>query len=124
MQTKFLRKIKWYKPFLVFCVLVIQTPFFNQVFAQEVQVNLYPPQINELKIEDLLKLNLTYITQDTAQYILLVYLYGIIGESKTGRIVTVTSTEFQLHAGVERTRGPTPAKSQDVVKLALKKLNY
>ena len=33
-----------------------------------------------------------------------------------------TSTEFQSHAGVERSRGPTPAESPDVVRLALNKL--
>jgi len=34
-----------------------------------------------------------------------------------------TSTEFQSHANVERRKGPKPAESPDVVKLALKKLN-
>ena len=34
-----------------------------------------------------------------------------------------TSTEFQSHANVEQRRGPKPAKSPDVVKLALNKLN-
>ena len=33
-----------------------------------------------------------------------------------------TTTEFQSRANVERSRGPTPAKSPDVVRLALKKL--
>jgi len=33
-----------------------------------------------------------------------------------------TATEFQSQAHIKRTRGPTPAKSEDVVELALRKL--
>ena len=34
-----------------------------------------------------------------------------------------TATEFQSHAHIKRIRGPKPARSPDVVKLALRKLN-
>jgi len=96
MQTKFLHNIKWYKPFLVFCVLVIQTLFINQVFAQ-VEVNLRHPPFNQLKIEHLWNLTLTNTTQD----ILPVYLYGTLTESKAGLIATGTSTTIQLPPGVK-----------------------
>ncbi len=33
-----------------------------------------------------------------------------------------TATEFQSHAHIKRTKGPTPAKSEDVVELAIRKL--
>ena len=33
-----------------------------------------------------------------------------------------TETEFQSHAHIKRTKGPTPAKSEDVVELAIRKL--
>ena len=104
MQTKFLHKIKWYKPFLVFCVLVIQTPFFNQVFAQEFQVtvNLQRPSFNELKMEDAWKLTITYITQDTAQFIIPVYFYAELTEGDAGLIVTGSTDEFLLSPGVTR----------------------
>ena len=101
MQTIFLHKIKWYKLFLVFCVLVIQTLFINQVFAQEVQVNLQHPPYNQLKIEHLWNLTLTYTPIDTTQEILSVYLYGTLTESEAGLIATGTSTTIQLPPGVK-----------------------
>ena len=33
-----------------------------------------------------------------------------------------TATEFQSHANIERSKGPSPAKSEDVVELAIRKL--
>ena len=33
-----------------------------------------------------------------------------------------TATEFQSHAHIKRTKGPTPARSEDVVELAIRKL--
>ncbi|MCH7964311.1 MAG: hypothetical protein IH852_10295 [Bacteroidetes bacterium] len=100
MQTKFLHKIKWYKSFLVFCVLVVQTLFINQVFAQ-VEVNLKPAPYNQLYMESLWNLTIINTTQDT----LLAYLYATLEEREDGPIANGTSTAFQLLPGLRTFTG-------------------
>ncbi|MCH7964309.1 MAG: hypothetical protein IH852_10285 [Bacteroidetes bacterium] len=101
MQTIFLHKIKWYKPFLVFCVLVIQTLLINQIFAQQVQVNLDPAAYNQLYMQNLWSLNINNTTQET----LLVYLYATLEEREDGPIANGTSTAFELTPGVRKLTG-------------------